>query len=134
MNLPPKQPDVIDLTRSIRDVHYQLLLDYQAMMLKVTALESENEDLKERLKQIEDALRKFGPHYGGKYIQESELDDPIIQKLLDKYKYGRQGEDELVYTSGSGDKRNPQDVERANKQKAYERKIRTTKYTGRRNY
>ena len=57
MNLPTKQPDVIDLTRSIRDAHYQLLLDYQAMMLKVTALESENEDLKERLKQITEKIQ-----------------------------------------------------------------------------
>jgi hypothetical protein len=57
MNLPTKQPDVIDLTRSIRDAHYQLLLDYQAMMLKVTALESENEDLKERLKQIAEKIQ-----------------------------------------------------------------------------
>ena len=57
MNTPTKQPDVIDLTRSIRDAHYQLLLDYQAMMLKVTALESENEDLKERLKQITEKIQ-----------------------------------------------------------------------------
>ena len=57
MNTPTKQPDVIDLTRSIRDAHYQLLLDYQAMMLKVTALESENEDLKERLKQIAEKIQ-----------------------------------------------------------------------------
>jgi len=57
MNTPTKQPDVIDITRSIRDAHYQLLLDYQAMMLKVTALESENEDLKERLKQIAEKIQ-----------------------------------------------------------------------------
>ena len=57
MNLPTKQPDVIDLTRSIRDAHYQLLLDYQAMMLKVTALESENEDLKERLAKIAEKIQ-----------------------------------------------------------------------------
>jgi hypothetical protein len=57
MNLPTKQPDVIDLTRSIRDAHYQLLLDYQALMLKVTALESENADLKERLNQVADKIQ-----------------------------------------------------------------------------
>jgi len=36
MTLPTKQPDVIDLTKAIRDVHYQLQLDYQALMLKAS--------------------------------------------------------------------------------------------------
>jgi hypothetical protein len=49
MNLPTKQPDVIDLTKSIRETHYQLQLDYQALMLKATTLQAENEELKERL-------------------------------------------------------------------------------------
>ena len=52
MNLPTKQPDVIELTKSIRETHYQLQLDYQALMLKATTLQAENEDLKERLNKI----------------------------------------------------------------------------------
>ncbi len=57
MNLPTKQPDVIDLTRSIRDAHYQLLLDYQALMLKATALQAENEELKARLDKIAEKIQ-----------------------------------------------------------------------------
>ena len=57
MNLPTKQPDVIDLTESIREVHYQLQLDYQALMLKATTLQAENEDLKERLAKIAEKIQ-----------------------------------------------------------------------------
>ena len=57
MNLPTKQPDVIDLTKSIREVHYQLQLDYQALMLKATSLQAENEDLKERLNKIAEKIQ-----------------------------------------------------------------------------
>ena len=57
MNLPPKQPDVIDLTKSIRETHYQLQLDYQALMLKATTLQAENEDLKERLNKIAEKVQ-----------------------------------------------------------------------------
>jgi len=57
MNLPPKQPDVIDLTKSIRETHYQLQLDYQALMLKATTLQAENEDLKERLNKIAEKIQ-----------------------------------------------------------------------------
>ena len=57
MNLPTKQPDVIDLTKAIRDVHYQLQLDYQALMLKATSLQAENEDLKERLNKIAEKVQ-----------------------------------------------------------------------------
>ena len=57
MNLPTKQPDVIDLTKSIRETHYQLQLDYQALMLKVTTLQAENEDLKERLAKIAEKIQ-----------------------------------------------------------------------------
>jgi chaperonin cofactor prefoldin len=57
MNLPTKQPDVIDLTKSIREVHYQLQLDYQALMLKATTLQAENEDLKERLNKIAEKIQ-----------------------------------------------------------------------------
>ena len=57
MNLPTKQPDVIDLTKAIRDVHYQLQLDYQALMLKATTLQAENEDLKERLAKIAEKIQ-----------------------------------------------------------------------------
>ena len=57
MNLPTKQPDVIDLTKSIRETHYQLQLDYQALMLKATTLQAENEDLKERLNKIADKIQ-----------------------------------------------------------------------------
>ncbi len=57
MNLPTKQPDVIDLTKAIRDVHYQLQLDYQALMLKATSLQAENEDLKERLNKIAEKIQ-----------------------------------------------------------------------------
>jgi regulator of replication initiation timing len=57
MNLPPKQPDVIDLTKSIRETHYQLQLDYQALMLKATTLQAENEELKERLDKIAEKIQ-----------------------------------------------------------------------------
>jgi regulator of replication initiation timing len=57
MNLPTKQPDVIDLTKSIRETHYQLQLDYQALMLKATTLQAENEDLKERLNKIAEKIQ-----------------------------------------------------------------------------
>jgi regulator of replication initiation timing len=57
MNLPTKQPDVIDLTRSIRDAHYQLQLDYQSLMLKATTLQAENEELKERLAKVADKIQ-----------------------------------------------------------------------------
>jgi len=57
MNLPTKQPDVIDLTKSIRETHYQLQLDYQALMLKATTLQAENEELKERLNKIADKIQ-----------------------------------------------------------------------------
>jgi len=57
MNLQTKQPDVIDLTKAIRDVHYQLQLDYQALMLKATSLQAENEDLKERLNKIAEKIQ-----------------------------------------------------------------------------
>ena len=57
MNLPPKQPDVIELTKSIRETHYQLQLDYQALMLKATTLQAENEDLKERLNKLEEKIQ-----------------------------------------------------------------------------
>lgn len=57
MNLLTKQPDVIDLTKSIREVHYQLQLDYQALMLKATTLQAENEDLKERLAKIAEKIQ-----------------------------------------------------------------------------
>jgi len=57
MNLPTKQPDVIDLTKSIRETHYQLQLDYQALMLKATTLQAENEELKERLNKIAEKIQ-----------------------------------------------------------------------------
>ena len=57
MKLPTKQPDVIDLTKSIRETHYQLQLDYQALMLKATTLQAENEDLKERLNKIAEKIQ-----------------------------------------------------------------------------
>jgi regulator of replication initiation timing len=57
MSLPEKQLDVIDLTKLIRDVHYKLQLDYQALMLKATTLQAENEDLKERLAKIAEKIQ-----------------------------------------------------------------------------
>lgn len=57
MNLPTKQPDVIELTKSIRETHYQLQLDYQALMLKATTLQAENEELKERLDKIAEKIQ-----------------------------------------------------------------------------
>ena len=57
MTLPTKQQDVIDLTKAIRDVHYQLQLDYQALMLKATSLQAENEDLKARLDKIAEKIQ-----------------------------------------------------------------------------
>jgi len=57
MSLPEKQLDVIDLTKSIREVHYQLQLDYQALMLKATTLQAENEELKERLNKIAEKIQ-----------------------------------------------------------------------------
>ena len=62
MSLPEKQLDVIDLTKLIRDVHYKLQLDYQALMLKATTLQAENEDLKAKL----DDLHKWINQGGGK--------------------------------------------------------------------
>lgn len=62
MNLPLKQPDVIDLTKLIREVHYKLQLDYQALMGKTTALEAENVELKAKL----DDLNKWINQGGGK--------------------------------------------------------------------
>ncbi len=57
MNLPTKQPDVIELTKSIRETHYQLQLDYQALMLKATTLQAENEELKARLDKIAEKIQ-----------------------------------------------------------------------------
>jgi len=57
MNLPTKQPDVIELTKSIRETYYQLQLDYQALMLKATTLQAENEELKERLAKIAEKIQ-----------------------------------------------------------------------------
>ena len=62
MNLPEKQLDVIDLTKLIREVHYKLQLDYQALMGKTTALEVENVELKAKL----DDLHKWINQGGGK--------------------------------------------------------------------
>ena len=57
MNTPIKQPDVIELTKSIREAHYQLQLDYQALMLKATTLQAENEDLKAKLDEISEKIQ-----------------------------------------------------------------------------
>ena len=57
MNLPTKQPDVIELTKSIRETYYQLQLDYQALMLKATTLQAENEELKARLDKIAEKIQ-----------------------------------------------------------------------------
>ena len=57
MNTPPKQPDVIELTKSIRETHYQLQLDYQVLMLKATTLQAENEELKARLDKIAEKIQ-----------------------------------------------------------------------------
>ena len=57
MNLPDKQLDVIDLTKLIREVHYKLQLDYQALMGKATALEAENAELKANLEKVADKLQ-----------------------------------------------------------------------------
>ena len=61
-NQPEKQLDVIDLTKLIRDVHYKLQLDYQALMGKTAALEAENVELKAKL----DDLHKWINQGGGK--------------------------------------------------------------------
>lgn len=57
MNLPLKQLDVIDLTKLIREVHYKLQLDYQALLGKTTALEAENAELKAKLEIVADKLQ-----------------------------------------------------------------------------
>ena len=57
MKLPEKQLDVIDLTKLIREVHYKLQLDYQALMGKTTALEAENAELKAKLAAVADKLQ-----------------------------------------------------------------------------
>jgi len=57
MNLPTKQPEVIELTKTIRETHYQLQLDYQALMLKATTLQAENEELKARLDKIAEKIQ-----------------------------------------------------------------------------
>lgn len=57
MNLPEKQLDVIDLTKLIREVHYKLQLDYQALMGKTTVLEAENAELKAKLEVVADKLQ-----------------------------------------------------------------------------
>jgi regulator of replication initiation timing len=49
--------DTAELTKSIRETHYQLQLDYQALMLKATTLQAENEDLKERLAKIAEKIQ-----------------------------------------------------------------------------
>jgi hypothetical protein len=53
MNAPNQQLGVIDLTKLIREIHYQLQLDHQNLLLKATALEQENKDLKERLEKLD---------------------------------------------------------------------------------
>ena len=62
MNLPEKQLDVIDLTKSIRDIHYKLQMDCQGLQLKVVSLEKENAELKAKL----DDLHKWINQSGGK--------------------------------------------------------------------
>ncbi len=49
--------DTAELIKSIRETHYQLQLDYQALMLKATTLQAENEDLKERLAKIAEKIQ-----------------------------------------------------------------------------
>ena len=53
MNTPNQQLGVIDLTKLIREIHYQLQLDHQNLLLKATALEQENKELKERLEKLD---------------------------------------------------------------------------------
>ena len=62
MSIQEHQLDGIDRTKQIRDVHYKLQLDYQALMGKTTALEAENVELKAKL----DDLHKWINQGGGK--------------------------------------------------------------------
>ena len=62
MSLPESKLHVIDLTNKIIDVHYKLQLDYQTLMGKTNALESENVELKAKL----DDLHKWINQGGGK--------------------------------------------------------------------
>ena len=53
MNLPEKQLDVVDLTRSIRDQYFNLQLANQELNLKYTAALKENEQLKQELEKLQ---------------------------------------------------------------------------------
>ena len=53
MNLPEKQLDVVDLTRSIRDQYFNLQLANQELNLKYTAALKENEQLKQELQKLQ---------------------------------------------------------------------------------
>ena len=53
MNLPEKQLDVVDLTRSIRDQYFNLQLANQELNLKYTAAVKENEQLKQELQKLQ---------------------------------------------------------------------------------
>jgi hypothetical protein len=57
MNLTEKQLDVIDLTKSIRDIHYKLQMECQGLHLKVVSLEKENAELKAKLELVADKLQ-----------------------------------------------------------------------------
>ena len=56
-NLPEKQVDVIDLTKSIREIHYKLQMECQGLQLKVVSLEKENAELKAKLELVADKLQ-----------------------------------------------------------------------------
>ena len=53
MNLPEKQLDVVDLTRSIRDQYFNLQLANQELNLKYTAALKENEQLKQEIEKLQ---------------------------------------------------------------------------------
>ena len=57
MNLPEKQLDVIDLTKSIREIHYKLQMECQGLHLKVVSLEKENVELKAKLESVAEKLQ-----------------------------------------------------------------------------
>ena len=53
MNLPEKQLDVVELTRTIRDQYFNLQLANQELNLKYTAAVKENEQLKQELEKLQ---------------------------------------------------------------------------------
>jgi predicted DNA-binding WGR domain protein len=55
--LEQKNKKIKEYQETISNINEQLQLDYQALMLKATTLQAENEDLKERLAKIAEKIQ-----------------------------------------------------------------------------